>query len=337
MSSRHRRLRSIAVGILAVAALAGMPGSALGATSITLQPRRQWVRRADPGHECPRRDEPPVRRRAARHDPRRPERRRPAGLLPGHPLEGGRRRRARAAGPCVRPEVQDEPPVLRLLHAQRWRHRGLAIHDEPVPDGGVVASTARPLVLIEHSARANHNGGALAFGPNGYLYIGTGDGGGGGRSGQQRPEQERRCSARSFGSTSTAPDPARSTTTPMPRSNPFAGSQARSRRDLGVRPPEPVADLVRSRPMASSGSRDVGQDRYEEIDREKPGATGGRNYGWDAMEGLHCYTASKCPLRGDTLPNAEYATAAATVRSRVGTSIADRRRRHSSALYVFAD
>ena len=40
--------------------------------------------------------------------------------------------------------------------------------------------TAHPLLLIEHSAQANHNGGGLAFGPNGYLYIGTGDGGGAG-------------------------------------------------------------------------------------------------------------------------------------------------------------
>ena len=53
MSSRHRRLRSIAVGILAVAALAGMPGSALGATSITLQPIVSGFVVADPGHECP--------------------------------------------------------------------------------------------------------------------------------------------------------------------------------------------------------------------------------------------------------------------------------------------
>ena len=51
---------------------------------------------------------------------------------------------------------------------------------------------------------------------------------------------------------------------------------------------------------------DVGQNRYEEIDREIKGYHGGRNYGWSAMEGKHCYKASHCPLAGDTLPVAEY-------------------------------
>jgi hypothetical protein len=51
---------------------------------------------------------------------------------------------------------------------------------------------------------------------------------------------------------------------------------------------------------------DVGQGKYEEIDREVVSSKGGRNYGWSTMEGMHCYKPSKCPMAGDTLPIAEY-------------------------------
>ena len=50
----------------------------------------------------------------------------------------------------------------------------------------------------------------------------------------------------------------------------------------------------------------MGQNRYEEINREEATFGGGRNYGWSAMEGKHCYKASRCPMAGDTLPVAEY-------------------------------
>ena len=91
----------------------------------------------------------------------------------------------------------------------------------------------------------------------------------------------------------------------MPGSNPFSGSRPGRGEiwDYGLRNPWRISF---DRTNGQFWIADVGQGRYEEIDREKPGATGGRNYGWDAMEGLHCYTASKCPLAGDTLPNAEY-------------------------------
>ena len=52
-----------------------------------------------------------------------------------------------------------------------------------------------------------------------------------------------------------------------------------------------------------------GRANWEEIDRERVGIKGGRNYGWNAMEGMHCFSPRKCPLSGDTLPNAEYSHA----------------------------
>jgi len=54
---------------------------------------------------------------------------------------------------------------------------------------------------------------------------------------------------------------------------------------------------------------DVGQDLWEEVDFEASGATGGVNYGWNVMEGAHCYNAATCNQTGLTLPVVEYSHA----------------------------
>src|SRR5262249_17379621 len=51
---------------------------------------------------------------------------------------------------------------------------------------------------------------------------------------------------------------------------------------------------------------DVGQSSYEEVDVQPAASTGGENYGWRVMEGLHCYNASTCNSAGLTLPVTEY-------------------------------
>ena len=168
----------------------------------------------------------------------------------------------------------------------------------------VIESSARPLLLIEHSAHTNHNGGALAFGPNGYLYIGTGDGGGAGD-----PANNAQNKSRSLGKilrinvngSGHGPFDHYS----VPRSNPFYGSTPglESIWAYGLRNPWRISF---DRGTGILFIADVGQGSWEEVNREKAGHPGGRNYGWDAMEGRHCFTASKCPLAGDTLPNMEY-------------------------------
>ena len=67
------------------------------------RPRHRRPGRADPDHQCPRRHEPAVRRRAARHDPGDPGRGPPTGLLHEHRRQGRGRRRARPARAGVRP------------------------------------------------------------------------------------------------------------------------------------------------------------------------------------------------------------------------------------------
>jgi glucose/arabinose dehydrogenase len=156
------------------------------------------------------------------------------------------------------------------------------------------------VVLTIDQPAANHNGGDLVFGPDGYLYIGTGDGGregdpfGNGQNGQTLLGKILRLDV--DGGQPYA----------VPRDNPFLS-------DPGVRP-EIWAIGLRN-PWRHSFDRltgdlyiaDVGQDTYEEIDFQPAGDRGGENYGWSIMEGMHCYPESRsCDQKGLTLPVFEY-------------------------------
>jgi uncharacterized repeat protein (TIGR03806 family) len=152
------------------------------------------------------------------------------------------------------------------------------------------------IVLRVDQPYGNHNGGHIAFGPDGYLYIGLGDGGSGGDplGNGQNPATLLGAMLRidvgdGTGGYSIPPD------------NPFVG---------GGGAPEVYAYGLRN-PWRWSFDRssgalwlgDVGQNAYEEVDI----ITGGANYGWNLMEGNHCYPASaSCDSTGLVLPVAEY-------------------------------
>lgn len=132
---------------------------------------------------------------------------------------------------------------------------------------------------------SNHNGGNLAFGPDGYLYHGIGDGGSGG---------DPACYAQNPASylgkflrfdTTTIPFTA-------PASNPFIGNTAYRPEiwSLGWRNPWRWSF---DRDTGEMFVGDVGQNTLEELDYEPP-LTGGRNYGWKVMEGTNCYSTSAC-------------------------------------------
>jgi glucose/arabinose dehydrogenase len=164
--------------------------------------------------------------------------------------------------------------------------------DHADPSSGVV------LFAVPDPA-ANHNGGMLAFGPDGYLYVGMGDGGSAGDpwgNGQNR--------AALLGKLLRL-DVAHGDPYAIPPDNPWPDSpDAR---------PEVWAYGLRN-PWRFSFDRatgdlyigDVGQNAYEEINMLRAGSPGGQNYGWNVMEGNHCYRAPSCDPSQFVAPIAEY-------------------------------
>ncbi len=166
-----------------------------------------------------------------------------------------------------------------------------------------VATTAGAQTILRiDQPYANHNGGDIAFGPDGYLYIGMGDGGGSGDplgNGQKKNVL--------LGKMLRIDTEGATTPYGIPPSNPFVGV-AGYRAEiwaLGLRNPWRF-----SFDSATGGLyiADVGQNAWEEINVEPPGFAGGRNYGWNWYEGNHAYPIGSNPRSsvGLTFPVYEY-------------------------------
>ncbi len=158
------------------------------------------------------------------------------------------------------------------------------------------------LLTISHPTYPNHNGGTLAFGPDGYLYWSTGDGGGGGD-----PSNNAQNLNSLLGKILRL-DVDSGSTYSIPPSNPFFNNPNPSiRKEIwayGLRNPWRFSF---DRQTGDMYIGDVGQSAHEEIDFQPANDTGGRNYGWRAMEGSFCYNpASNCDQTGKVLPVAEY-------------------------------
>ena len=142
---------------------------------------------------------------------------------------------------------------------------------------------------IPHPDNSNHNGGHLAFGPDGYLYIGLGDGGSG-----NDPPHNAQNPARLLGKMLridiNVPD-SNPAGYAVPAENPFPPGNALGARPeiwaFGLRNPWRYSfDDVARGGTGALVIGDVGQGAYEEIDYE-PRGRGGRNYGWSIREGAH--------------------------------------------------
>ncbi len=155
-------------------------------------------------------------------------------------------------------------------------------------------STERMILTVNQPA-ANHNGGHIAFGPDGMLYIGFGDGGGSGDpygNGQNMGTLLGKLLRINVTNT---------TTYSIPADNPFVGNAS-------IRP-EIYASGLRN-PWRFSFDKqtgqmwlaDVGQNKLEEVDIIVKGG----NYGWPIMEGTECYKPANCNRSGLQLPVVEY-------------------------------
>jgi glucose/arabinose dehydrogenase len=156
--------------------------------------------------------------------------------------------------------------------------------------------SVRPLLQIDQPF-SNHNGGQLAFGPDGYLYIGTGDGGSGGDP-QDNGQNTEALLGKLLRIDVNSDDPYG-----IPDDNPFARSGGA---------PEVWAHGLRN-PWRFSFDRatdrlwiaDVGQRDFEEINRVGADSSG-LNFGWNVMEGRQCFVGDGCDRRDKVLPISGY-------------------------------
>jgi glucose/arabinose dehydrogenase len=164
-------------------------------------------------------------------------------------------------------------------------------------------NSAFPILIIDHPPGNNHYGGQLQFGPDGYLYIGTGDGADPGD-----PYNNSQNTGSLLGKILRI-DIDRGSPYAIPPTNPFAGpgNPLDEIWSLGLRNPwrfsfDPLTNDL--------WIGDVGQQSWEEVNFEAADNPGGRNYGWDCYEGTHNYSGNAgqpyCQGKSFTWPVYEY-------------------------------
>jgi glucose/arabinose dehydrogenase len=160
-------------------------------------------------------------------------------------------------------------------------------------------ASAQVLFAVKDPA-PNHNGGMLAFGPDGYLYVGLGDGGSAGDpwgNGQNRSVLLGKLLRLNVdGGEPYA----------IPPDNPWPDGGDNARPEIwayGLRNPWRFSF---DRATGDLYIGDVGQNAYEEIDFQPADGKGGLNYGWNTREALHCFRSDDCESSGMIDPIAEY-------------------------------
>ncbi len=166
-------------------------------------------------------------------------------------------------------------------------------------DPNLADPASETVLLTVPQPAANHNGGMIAFGPDGFLYVGLGDGG---------AANDRFANGQNLGTLLGA----------LLRLEVDAGQP------YGVPGDNPFLDVPGARPeLWAYGLRnpwrfsfdrangdlyiaDVGQGQYEEVNWQAASSPGGENYGWPILEGTHCFQRDDCSTEGLQLPVAEY-------------------------------
>jgi glucose/arabinose dehydrogenase len=185
----------------------------------------------------------------------------------------------------------------------------------------------RKLIEIGHGRFSNHNGGQLEFGPDGLLYIGTGDGGGFGDPGENAQDKS------SLLGKILRVDPAKGGKRPyrIPNGNPYVGEKgANEIYARGLRNPWRFS-FDRKRIVIA----DVGQDAREEVDLERVRAARGANFGWDVFEGTRRFEGGS--LAHHDKPIHEYGHAGGNCSITGGYVVRDRRLPTLFGRYLYTD
>jgi glucose/arabinose dehydrogenase len=215
-------------------------------------------------------------------------------------------------------------PASRLLYVYFTTRAGdieiAELHADP--DGRHAApASLRPVLIVPHPNHSNHNGGQLQFGPDGFLYAGTGDGGGAG----DEPDNAQNPS---------------SMLGKLLRIDPHGqGSSAATIYSRGLRNPyrfsfDETTDPAH--PRIAIG--DVGQDSFEEIDYLTLAAASGANFGWNDFEGFAPFAGAHPPTANPTVkPIKAYSSSGSACAIVGGYVVRDPRLRSLLHRYVYGD
>ena len=222
----------------------------------------------------------------------------------------------------VHPNFPDDPRVYVAYNPDQGSSPPTVVEEFTVGADGRADLSTRRMVIGADQPAGNHNGGMIAFGPDGYLYFGTGDGGGGGdpyatgRDPSFILGKMLRIGVEPDGQANTPVACGQACGTPstydytIPADNPFVddSSFAPEVWAWGFRNPWRFSFDQRTGDLYVG---DVGQNAWEEVSL----VVAGGDYGWSAMEGFHCHGGAQCDesagpnqanAQGMTMPLVEY-------------------------------
>ena len=306
-SLRRVRLLVTVLGVLVAAACASAANDSVEATAaggVQAARGRERLRRAGLRRRTRERARAPVRRRAGRPHRRRRPGPAPRRAVPRHHRRGALRRRAGPARARIPPAVRAEPALLRPVHRQRRRHACRRVPLER--DAGDPGQRAAAL-LGARDPYGNHNGGMLAFAPNGRLFFTMGDGGAGGDP--ENRAQNRRSLFGKLLSLNVATKGLKIEALGLRNAWRFSFDRANGDLYIG----------------------DVGQGEIEEIDYLRAGSPGLENYGWDVYEGRVEVRGQAARARASSSSRSPRTRTTTAARSPAASSTAARRRRCAAA------
>ncbi|CAH1199865.1 hypothetical protein PAECIP111891_01413 [Paenibacillus allorhizoplanae] len=170
-------------------------------------------------------------------------------------------------------------PTLAYVNYTTETHTVIARYNTLPNNPSLLDPTSEKVLLTFKQPYPNHNGGQLAFGPDGYLYIATGDGGSSGDP-QNNSQNLQSLLGKILRIDVNKQDPG--LLYAIPGDNPFINKGAKEIYAYGLRNPWRFSfDTVTGKLWAA----DVGQNRFEEINLIEKG----KNYGWRIQEGFECY------------------------------------------------